>query len=480
LVVNGGTVIVKTAQTYGGNTTVAGGATLALDTGSSIAGSITLANGATFSMLPTGTGTSASIFPNNSLVLESGATATLNSVALGNGFNGPVTGDASSTLLVTGQTSVSASGTNQQFINHLGTVRVDAGSALRFGATNLNNGGPATTFEVNGTLQTRNGGAVALGAITGTGTIQGPVNAAGTATYTIGGANSNTTFAGTIQNGNAADRITAITKTGTGTTTLNGPLSYTGATNVNDGVLKLESSLTTSSAANVTGGTLEIASGGGSNRALLAPTVSITGGGRIDLKDNKLITNTAPGTSTGGVYNGIQGAVQSAYDFNAWDLPGLTTSMPDAAAGLTTIGVATGEQIRGLGQTDTDTFAGQTISGASTIAMYTYAGDANLDGVIDGGDYGTIDNFVQVPGADGYANGDFNYDGVIDGGDYGVIDNNIQAQGAGFPTSGAAVVAQAAGLSGVTAVPEPSACGLALIAGAALIGRRRRRQRHSA
>jgi hypothetical protein len=62
--------------------------------------------------------------------------------------------------------------------------------------------------------------------------------------------------------------------------------------------------------------------------------------------------------------------------------------------------------------------------------MYTYAGDANLDGTIDGGDYGIIDNFVQVPNADGYANGDFNYDGVIDGGDYGIIDNNVQAQGA--------------------------------------------------
>src|SRR6185436_15156919 len=149
-----------------------------------------------------------------------------------------------------------------------------------------------------------------------------------------------------------------------------------------------------------------------------------------------------------------------ASNFGAWDQPGLTTSMPDAVAGLTTIGVATGEQIRGLGPTDTDTFAGQTITGATTIAMYTYAGDANLDGTIDGGDYGIIDNFVQVPGADGYANGDFNYDGVIDGGDYGVIDNNIQAQGPGFPTSGSG------DLSGVTAIPEPSACGLAVLAAA--------------
>ena len=37
---------------------------------------------------------------------------------------------------------------------------------------------------------------------------------------------------------------------------------------------------------------------------------------------------------------------------------------------------------------------------------------------------------MQVPNAFAYFNGDFNYDGVIDGGDYGIIDNNIQAQGA--------------------------------------------------
>jgi hypothetical protein len=103
--------------------------------------------------------------------------------------------------------------------------------------------------------------------------------------------------------------------------------------------------------------------------------------------------------------------------------------------------------------------------------MYTYAGDANLDGRIDAGDYGIIDNFVQVAGASGYANGDFNYDGFIDAGDYGVIDNNVQAQGAPLTIVGSSTT-----LSSVTAVPEPSACGYAILA-AALASRRRRRSR---
>ncbi len=71
---------------------------------------------------------------------------------------------------------------------------------------------------------------------------------------------------------------------------------------------------------------------------------------------------------------------------------------------------------------------------ASTLTMYTYAGDLNLDGVIDSGDYGLIDNWVQYPGTSGWANGDFNYDGVIDSADYGIIDNTIQLEGG--PLSG--------------------------------------------
>jgi hypothetical protein len=144
-------------------------------------------------------------------------------------------------------------------------------------------------------------------------------------------------------------------------------------------------------------------------------------------------------------------------------------------SGTTTVGVATGEQILFLAPTDTGVFAGQTITGATTIAMYTYAGDVNFDGLVDAADYGVIDNWVQFPGTDGYANGDLNYDGVIDAADYGIIDNTIQLQGAPFPgvndtwASGAG-----ASLSGVTAVPEPASFGVLAIAGAGLLGRRRR------
>jgi arabinogalactan endo-1,4-beta-galactosidase len=217
----------------------------------------------------------------------------------------------------------------------------------------------------------------------------------------------------------------------------------------------------------VNAGTLQVASTGGSGDGTSkVPTLSVAPGARLDLTDNKLITDTPAGTFTDGAYTGVQAEVARAYNFGAWDMPGLMTSMPDAGplVGTTTIGVASAEQILFIAPGETGTFAGQTVTGASTIAMYTYAGDLNFDGLVDAADYGVIDNWIQFPGTAGYANGDFNFDGVIDASDYGIIDNTIQLQGAPFPTG--------ENLSVVIAVPEPTLVGLALLAGSLLHRRR--------
>jgi hypothetical protein len=288
-----------------------------------------------------------------------------------------------------------------------------------------------------------------ISVLAGSHTISAPLRFNRTTNVTVGAGNNLT-----VTSDQTAQAGAGIIKSGTGAL----EMKHARATSlaVNEGVLK------------ITG------SGGAPTGLSYVGTLSIAPAARLDLTDNKLITNDAPGTPTGGVYDGVQREVQRARAGNAWNTPGLTTSMADAKTGKTTIGVSTGKQIRNLGPTQTSLWGGQTITATSTLAMYTYAGDANLDGQIDAGDYGIIDNFVQVSGASGYGNGDFNYDGFIDAGDYGIIDNNIQAQGTPFPTSGSV---DSTGLASVTAVPEPAACGFAMALAAAALIRRRRRDR---
>jgi hypothetical protein len=161
---------------------------------------------------------------------------------------------------------------------------------------------------------------------------------------------------------------------------------------------------------------------------------------------------------------------------------------------FTSIGVATAQQAKGLGAPNlTAVFAGQTVTGTDTLVMYTYGGDANLDGKLNVDDYGRIDGNIGQ-GTAGWFNGDFNYDGKVNVDDYGIIDSNIGIQGAQFPTAWADVgtligggvggdgVALTSSLTpagtiggGPAAVPEPA--GVALVTLMLLAPARRREQR---
>jgi autotransporter-associated beta strand protein len=130
-------------------------------------------------------------------------------------------------------TGTIAMGTN------IGFLRFNDAGNFNFGTTNLtiDLGTGTANFLV------RNGGiTVDVGAISGgpgtkvTGRASG---SSGTVTYSIGGKNLSTTFAGTIANGNNS---TAITKVGTGTWTLSGSNTYSGVTVISNGVLALSGS----------------------------------------------------------------------------------------------------------------------------------------------------------------------------------------------------------------------------------------------
>jgi hypothetical protein len=107
---------------------------------------------------------------------------------------------------------------------------------------------------------------------------------------------------------------------------------------------------------------------------------------------------------------------------------------------------------------------------------YTYYGDTNLDGVVDGSDYSRIDNGYLSNGAlTGWFNGDFNYDGVINGSDYTLIDNAFNTQGAQLAAE-VSISAEIAGSGATSAVPEPATLGICAMGALALLGRRRRTQ----
>ena len=140
--------------------------------------------------------------------------------------------------------------------------------------------------------------------------------------------------------------------------------------------------------------------------------------------------------------------------------------MSDATGGvLTTLAVALAEDVGHAG----GTFGGQSVTAGDVLVMYTWGGDAQMDGDLDGDDYFQIDsNVAQSGSVFGFHKGDFNYDGLINGDDYFIIDSNIafaQSQ-PDFPTDVGAGGA-------LTAVPEPGGMiALAALAGLARRGRR--------
>jgi hypothetical protein len=100
------------------------------------------------------------------------------------------------------------------------------------------------------------------------------------------------------------------------------------------------------------------------------------------------------------------------------------------------------------------------------IVKYTYFGDTNIDGVVNGVD---LANFLEgySLGLTGWRNGDFNYDGVVDVTDYNKLAAVLGATGLTNYGNGQA-------LGGDTgAVPEPTGL-LAGLLVAPLLTRRRR------
>jgi dockerin type I repeat protein len=104
-----------------------------------------------------------------------------------------------------------------------------------------------------------------------------------------------------------------------------------------------------------------------------------------------------------------------------WNGKGIISS---SAAGDTRYLTTLGAELSNV-----SSFDGVGTSPTNVLVKYTYYGDANLDGVVNGADYQQIDNGFGLH-LTGWANGDFNYDGVVNGSDFSLLDNTFNSTNA--------------------------------------------------
>ncbi len=371
-------------------------------------------------------------------------------------------------------------------------------------------GGSLTLSQPNGTA--------AISDLAGSHTISAPVSLTGNAQFSVTGAADTLTFSGPVSG--AGNLIIS----GAGTVILSGTSGYSGTTTISTGGLTIayngsvaSTVLSTSAGAvltingavpanaNISGsGTTVFGASIGSgvfsrtignlnlvngtvvtvaNASLIASrTVLITSAlnfagttnawqGRLNLTDNDLIV-------AGGSLTNITNQIKAGY--------GAVGTYWNGSSGiLSSTAAANTMHLTALGaiQSTGGPFDGMTPNTTNVLVKYTYLGDTNLDGKVDGTDYSRIDSAyltdLTQPGTyTGWYNGDFNYDTLINGSDYTLMDNSFNSQGAQLSAElGGPAASITAQIAGGTSVPEPGMLSVLAMAGVTLLGRRNRQSK---
>ena len=281
--INAGTLTINNSNSFSGGLIIGGGQVTLTGGYGAGSGTITLSNGATLYENSPGQ----NVTPGNAIAVAAGATATIQNNNISPGFGGNISsGDSTAVLTIN---LASLPGNADQLDNFSGTVNIGA-SSVRFSSLGGgSNGGTNATFNLIGSLYSRNPLTQNLGALTGAGTLQGAGGSApGNSTIFIGAKNINSTFTGTISEGSASSH-TSITKVGTGTLTLAGTNAYTGSTTVSGGTLTLTNTAiigsgTSSNTTVITvngGAALNLAGPSPFNQLTIATNQTLKGGGVV-------------------------------------------------------------------------------------------------------------------------------------------------------------------------------------------------------
>jgi autotransporter-associated beta strand protein len=255
----------------------------------------------------------------------------------------------------------------------------------------------------------------------------------------------------------------ALTKQGAGTVTLTGGNTYTGGTNVNGGALVVGvSGALPTGPVNINNGTLQLAASTG---GVTLTGLSISGSGRFDVNNNHVLIDYGSGPDP---IASIAALIATGYYYGSWSGPG----------GITSSAAAANYASYGLGYADSADPGNPANLPSGTIEIkYTLLGDANLDGVVNGIDFGILAaNFNK--GVTGWDEGDFNYDNIVNGIDFAHLAANFN-EGAGGISLGApalddpAIVAFAEANGLMADVPEPAAFGVLAVSGLGAFRRRR-------
>jgi autotransporter-associated beta strand protein len=352
-----GTLVINSAHTYTGATTITAG-TLQLNDGGSISAAPLFLNGGSFASNRTGTTTLGANTP--AFISGTGGLANVGSGTL----------DINAPTYHTGNTTATA-----------GNVTLSHQRAIQFSALNTTGAG---SFTLTGTGSTT----PIIGGLANSGTTRNLASVidssyASVTNLTLNPQSGTFTYGGVIADG--ATGMT-LTKTGAGTQTLTGASLYTGATNINGGTLNL---------------------GGASATGSLASTVLNLGGGTLSYTrtgtntQSFTTTNVNPGAST--VTTSL--ATQTVALNSIVRSVGGTVNFGTTGSSTTTNGLSNGI-LGGWATANSDNWAtksgsnivalGSYTLGNSTAATYT---NANID-VATATVGGTIDtNSLRFSGA---------------------------------------------------------------------------------